>query len=268
MLRAIAALFVGLLLCAQTPMLPGFPPGTFQNRAALDATTGGGGGTPAFKWINQQNNGFLSSATSTNIGSTNQSGACGTISAGDTLVAGLTIQNETSDTITPAAGWTQIGTTQTVGGAITAFYYKIAGGSETCSYTFSWTGAGCATSCFSNWVLYSANGTNGSTPVDVSLTSTSATGGGTTITADPSNTLSATGSNDLLVLFITTADTSAVLTANPGGMTNRINVQQESGTAMVSVSDQQLVASGTIGNRTASGATGKSYIYLMLALKS
>lgn len=39
MLRIFAALLAGLLLCAQTPMLPGFPPGTFQNRAALDAST-------------------------------------------------------------------------------------------------------------------------------------------------------------------------------------------------------------------------------------
>jgi hypothetical protein len=43
MFRIIAALLAGLLLCAQTPMLPGFPPGTFQNRAALDAAPAGGG---------------------------------------------------------------------------------------------------------------------------------------------------------------------------------------------------------------------------------
>lgn len=43
MLRIIATLFAGVLLCAQTPMLPGFPPGTFQNRAALDAAAAGGG---------------------------------------------------------------------------------------------------------------------------------------------------------------------------------------------------------------------------------
>lgn len=36
MLRPAAALLAGLLLCAQTPMLPGFPPGTFQSRAAID----------------------------------------------------------------------------------------------------------------------------------------------------------------------------------------------------------------------------------------
>lgn len=40
MRKVIAALLAGLLLCAQTPMLPGFPPGTFQNRAALDASGG------------------------------------------------------------------------------------------------------------------------------------------------------------------------------------------------------------------------------------
>lgn len=31
------AIVLGLLLCAQTPMLPGFPPGVFSNRAPLDA---------------------------------------------------------------------------------------------------------------------------------------------------------------------------------------------------------------------------------------
>lgn len=49
MLRIFATLLAGLLLCGQTPMLPGFPPGTFQNRAALDA---GGGlpGPPSFTY--------------------------------------------------------------------------------------------------------------------------------------------------------------------------------------------------------------------------
>jgi len=42
MFRGIAALLLGLLLCAQSPIVPGFPPGTFQNRAALDATPAGG----------------------------------------------------------------------------------------------------------------------------------------------------------------------------------------------------------------------------------
>lgn len=41
MLRLISVLLAGLLLCGQTPMVPGFPPGTFQNRAAIDATGGG-----------------------------------------------------------------------------------------------------------------------------------------------------------------------------------------------------------------------------------
>lgn len=42
MFRIIAALLAGILLCAQTPMLPGFPPGTFQNRAAIDAAPAAG----------------------------------------------------------------------------------------------------------------------------------------------------------------------------------------------------------------------------------
>ncbi len=43
MRRAIFAILAGLLLCAQSPTLPGFPPGTFQSRAAIDAAPAGGG---------------------------------------------------------------------------------------------------------------------------------------------------------------------------------------------------------------------------------
>lgn len=60
MFRVIATLLAGLLLCAQTPMVPGFPPGTFQNRAAIDAAA-----APAFSltFIGSQN----STATTTTI---------------------------------------------------------------------------------------------------------------------------------------------------------------------------------------------------------
>jgi len=37
MRRVLFAILAWVLLSAQTPMLPGFPPGTFQNRAALDS---------------------------------------------------------------------------------------------------------------------------------------------------------------------------------------------------------------------------------------
>lgn len=50
MLRVIAALIAGLLLCAQTPMLPGFPPGTFQSRAALDAGASGCADANVIAW--------------------------------------------------------------------------------------------------------------------------------------------------------------------------------------------------------------------------
>ncbi len=41
-MRRLAIVIAGLLLCAQTPMLPGFPPGTFQNRAAIDGGSSAG----------------------------------------------------------------------------------------------------------------------------------------------------------------------------------------------------------------------------------
>lgn len=42
MRKAILALFAWVLLSAQSPMVPGFPPGTFQNRVALDASAATG----------------------------------------------------------------------------------------------------------------------------------------------------------------------------------------------------------------------------------
>jgi hypothetical protein len=39
------AILAGLLLCGQSPVMNGFPPGTFQNRAALNPASGGGGYT-------------------------------------------------------------------------------------------------------------------------------------------------------------------------------------------------------------------------------
>jgi len=52
MWRLIAGIAAVLLLCAQTPMLPGFPPGTFQNRAALDGGAAGCSDTDATAWQN------------------------------------------------------------------------------------------------------------------------------------------------------------------------------------------------------------------------
>ena len=259
MFRVIAALLAGLLLCAQTPMLPGFPPGTFQNRAALDAAGGGGGGTPAFNWMNYQNNTLGSNATTVNVGSTLQNTTCGTITSGDTLVAGVYRLNQTTGAVTPPAGWTQIGTDQNDGNGIVSYFYKIAGVGETCSYTFTW---GVAT--FSAWVLYDFNGTNATTPVSQSITAGVNSGGGTTIT-----TAGITDSNapTILVLIVFSQATTQLLTA-PADMTSRASVNQAATNMLLLASDAQKAGTLSSFTEQASNAqTSKAFVYLLLTLK-
>lgn len=220
---------------------------------------GGSASAPTFSWANYQDNGFQGAGTSVNIGSTRQNAACGTINSGDTLVASLTIENETTDTITPPSGWTQLGTNQNDGTSFITYWYKIAGGSETCSYTFSWVNSN-----FMAWTLTNYSGANGTTPIDAASTGTCATAGGTTCTT---GNFSTSATNTLLIASFDTTTVTTTFTSD-GLMTNRISVVQESGTKTANLATQTL--SGTVTNttRAAGGlANFKTLVWLMVALK-
>lgn len=220
------------------------------------SVSGGGTVAPTFSWANAANNTFIQAAT-INIGSTNQNVACGTINQFDTLVASLQIDGETTDTIIPPAGWIQISTAQNDGANFITYWYKIAGVSETCSYTFSWINSN-----FLAWTLTNYSGANHTTPIDTSLSGQTATGAGTAIAA---SSISPASSTDKLVTIFNVHNGN-LITAD-ATQTNRTSIIQESSSIASNVSDQTLSSSGATGTRTATGISSQIYFWLMLALK-
>ena len=254
------ALYGGLICTVAAQMGSFFPgPGTVHS-------AGGGGGTPTFVWANSQDNNFTGAATSVAIGTTGAATACGTRTAGEVMIASLLIENTAAETITPPAGWTQIGTTQSdPSPAIVSYWWHIVGtNGETCSYTFSWTNATCASSCFMAWTLSEYSGTNATTPIDVSAVGTCATAGGNTCTTTTGVTTTATPG--LLIALFNSAQYSGASTS-PSGMTTRVTGAQEAGTAMADVSTLATSA-GATGTKQLTGVTTfKTFVWGLVALK-
>lgn len=205
----------------------------------------------SFLWHNEQDNSFQGTATSVLVGATAPVGANGSFTSGDFLLA-IVVVEAAVGTITPPAGWTLLNSQQVANTYTTGYFYKIAGGSETGSYSFSWTGSN-----FCAWGLLNFGGVT----LDTSSTGTWASGGGTAATAVA---ISPTGSADILVGVWTSAGDT--LSGPPTGMTNRVGQAQESGTAYLYAADQVLSASGTTGNRDATVATSKNGTWLLVAL--
>ena len=118
--------------------------------------------------------------------------------SGNLLVIGF--QNDTNSTPTYPAGFSHVtNSPQNANGATTALLYKIAGSSESTSYTITWTGTTGAAMWFAEY--NAAGGWNG-TPLDQATVSESAASWTT-------NALSAgtsTNPNDLVVCFATVDD--------------------------------------------------------------
>ena len=225
--------------------------------SAADAAVG-------YNWSNYQDNTFTGASTSVAVGSTSKIGVCGTISQYDLLVAKLIIEGETTDTITPPAGWVQLGTNQNDGTSFITYWYKIAGASETCSYTFSWVN-----SHFMAWYLVDYNGTDHTSPVDsATITGSFTTSGTTPITATGITTGAA---NELVVVSYDSTTNAPTITppTTPAGITNRINQTQESSTASTNVNDFAQATAGATGNISASGAqsVNKVFVFLTLGIK-
>lgn len=198
--------------------------------------------TIASKWENDGGNGFVGAAVSEVV-----SAGANAIASGDFLLATVVVEANVG-AITPPAGWTLLNSqVLTAGGNTVGFFYKIAGGSESGSYTFSWTGSN-----FAGWVLQNYGGVN-ATPIDVSNTSTYATAGTPNATATG---ISPTGAADML-LGLWVGDQATTITT-PTGMTQRVaSTPLESGTVQFFAADHQLSSSGATGNQSAQqGTTG------------
>lgn len=237
--------------------LLGFPPGTFS---PYPPVSGGGGGTPQFNWINYSSNTIGSNSTSTNVGVTNANTACSTLTSGDTVIIALYLFLTTTNTITPPAGFTQIGSNQTDAQGMLSLWQHTLGAGESCSsYTFSWT-----TTTYSAWILVDVTGV-ASSPIDSQVTGVANSGGGTTITTSGITT---THSPDYLLLIVMSGQVTSPLLTAPSDMTSRASISQ-TGTNMVTlVSDSQPATTLSSHTETATNAlTGsKAYTYGLVAL--
>lgn len=143
MFPRVAALLAAILLCAQTPMLPGFPPGTFQSRAALDASSGGG----AVVTVDQVASAAVQSGSGTSLNFNNQTitGALSN-SALVVFITQTTTTNLTGMTVTWDSGgtnqsMTQVSTFVGVNGQVWIFA-RLAPTSGNKTLALSWTGTG------------------------------------------------------------------------------------------------------------------------------
>lgn len=224
-----------------------------------------GSSAPAFNWVALQGNAFPPQATSTSVGttSTGTGGAtCGTLTTGTTLVAGIQLLNETTDTITPPAGWTIIGAAINNGSSFYAWYSHIVGGGETCGYTFSWVN-----NVFNTWVLVNFVNTNGTTPIDASSVTVANSGGLTTVTCPLTGSISNTSSPDVLGLIMMT-DTTVAPAVAPSDMTSRVSANQGGSISILLVADKALPVP-TSTTETITGVLAfKGFPCLLIALKS
>lgn len=180
----------------------------------------------------------------------------GSTSAGNLLLAGITVAGGSNVTITPPSGWTLVGRTNNSTSVGVATYRKIATSSEASSYTWSISPSARATGG-----IVRLTGVNTSTPVDVSA---GATGSGTSVTA-PSVTT--TVENTALVGFFG-SNTNATFTP-PGTLTERVDVANasSSGPAIQAATGERATI-GATGTRTATASKTGAWAARMVAVRA
>lgn len=167
--------------------------------------------------------------------------------SGSVMVA--TCYHTGTPTITGPSGWTReirvIGTSDV--GWVADFWYKVAGGSEPSSYT--WTGG---TDHMINIAAYS--GVDNTTALDMAATSATATSGtnlnisGTTVTADA-------------WVIVGGWQYDAPALGVPAGMTARANAEG------VLICDVAQAVAGATGTKTVTGTNGIEKIAIITALR-
>jgi hypothetical protein len=242
----LAALACLLLSVPSSADMLGPPPGFVGNRASVAPVVT----TPhVFKWENHYADTFFAGATGLSIGTTNPAGTCGTFTAGDFLIAVVSVWTNggaAPGTISTPTGWTSlINGAESSGPTQNSVFYKIATGSESCSTGFAVTWTTSAT--LMGWALVDYGGANTATvdnsgSVSQLFTTTSMTAASITLA----------GATDLLVGVWGNTGANQPYAA-PGGMTQRVNTV---GTGAASscdiiIADVQLVSSGATAAFTA-----------------
>ncbi len=173
----------------------------------------------------------------------------------DLLLAAITITGNTS--ITPPSGWTSTQRNVTASNEIaTEIWYKVAGGSEPSSYTWSWTGAQQASGAIAAY-----SGVDSASPVNTD--GGQANTSGTTITAPA---VSPTALGTMLVGVFGIANTGTITADSP--LTGRAYASATGTSASTGtrLADQSLSASGSTGTRTATAGTAGVNIGQLVAL--
>lgn len=171
---------------------------------------------PVYAWSNFESSAFAT-GTSVNVGGsgTHPNGSDGAYTAGTILIASVVNQNGAA--ITGPAGWTLIGSQFTdSSGYRNSFWWHLCNGSESGSFTFSWTG-----STGFGWTLAAYTGAAAS-PIDASSTTTWSSASSVTVPVpNPSGTITPSSANDTIVLLATFGGGSGYVV--PANMTSRFN---------------------------------------------
>ncbi|HKO73924.1 MAG TPA: hypothetical protein VJU01_01285, partial [Gaiellaceae bacterium] len=159
------------------------------------------------------------------------------VQANDLLVAHVMVTGNVTASIA-GSGWTAVQSGSAANAATQASFYKIAGGSEPASYSFTWTGSQAAAATVTAYY-----GVKSSGALDVSSTVAS-TNNTTTVTA---NGVTTTANDDIVLAFFGSASNSSY--TPPGGWNERgdVNTTGISG----STADEIKVTAGGTGNVSA-----------------
>ena len=176
---------------------------------------------------------------------------------GDVLVALVMVQGTTTQqSITPPAGWTAVGGGGVPSGSVRigGVWYRVAGGSEPASYTFTVA----VTMNQSVGVLLRYAPQSPTTPPGVVDDAAMAE---TVTTPGVAPSLDATGNADTLISLFAAQTTQG---ATPSGMTERVLSLQSA--IKVGVYDQLLSSPGATGTREWTGSSGaRSWSILLFA---
>jgi hypothetical protein len=182
-------------------------------------------------------------------------------SSGDVLIAVFAVdRNSTTTPTITASGWTVIESfnNSTTVDQLTAAYYKVAGGSEPSSYSFT-----LGTEGVGAIVVYS--GVDTSSVIDVSDGQTNGTA--STLTSSfTAPSISTTIANTMLVHVAGSLDTSSI-TWTPGLTNERIDGGSTSPDEWLSVSDQAKSGTGATGTETATPTSTGYGGSIMFALR-
>ncbi len=177
------------------------------------------------------------------------------VASGDVLIAGLSFETGSSDTITVPSGWTLVRRVNNTTSEGLAVYRKVAGGAEGASYAWTFS----SSRSVSGGIL-AFTGVDNTTPIDVENGQTTAS---STTHATP--TITTTQANDMLVAFF--AIPQAATWTPPTGMTEQFDVPENSRGNSLEGDTVSQAGAGATGTKTATASTNDIGVTELLALR-